>query len=222
MPLIGASYHPDAATLGSIETYTTAMAQAEADQFEDLEAIAAVYDYRPADSAALNAIAGMRLGDKALQVDTAVVYRYNGSAWKAWESDWTAYTPTLTGFTVGTGGSAANVAAYRYVAGRILIRGYAKLGSSGASVSGTISVSIPVNRTALNHAYQAYKGIATMFDDSATTNYLAFPAANNASVSAVSLFNSGTNGLRVGSTNIVPFTWAAADAISYDFEYDPA
>jgi hypothetical protein len=176
-----------------------------------------------ADATARGAATGPSTGDLGLQVDTLVTYRHNGSAWKEWASDWSAtYAPTLTNFTIGTGGSVANVAQYRYSNGRVQMRGYAKLGTSGASVSGGIIIALPVNRAALNHNWQGFKGVAEMYDDSTGTNYLAFVAANNTAVNTVMLLSPGTNGLRTGSGASTPFTWAAADAVSYDFEYDPA
>lgn len=39
------------------------------------------YNYRPADSTELDALTGMSAGDLALQVDTGVTYRYDGSNW---------------------------------------------------------------------------------------------------------------------------------------------
>lgn len=47
-------------------------------------AVRAAYNFRPANAAALSALAGtytLRADDKAFQVDTGVEYRYSGSAW---------------------------------------------------------------------------------------------------------------------------------------------
>lgn len=177
--------------------------------------------YGWADTTARNAQTGMSVGEYGLQLDTHILYRYTGSAWKAWESEWESYVPTLGGLAVGTGGS-INTAEWRYFGGRIQVRGRAKLGSSGASVSGTITLSLPVNCAALNHSWQNYKGMATLYDDSGGTNYIAFIAANVASVSTVALLSPGTNGLRLAHGATTPFTWAVSDMVTYDFEYDPA
>lgn len=177
-----------------------------------------------ANATARGAATGAAAGDKGYQVDTGITFRYNGSAWKEWESDWTSYVPTLTNFTIGTGGVASNTAQWRYFGGRVQVRGVAKLGTSGASVSGTINITLPVNRTALNHNWQGFKGNATFYDDNTGVNYIGFVVANTNSVTGVTLLASGASpvGIRTPASATAPFTWAAADAITYDFEYDPA
>jgi len=152
-----------------------------------------------------------------------MIYRWNGSVWKPWDSDWITYTPTLTGVAIGTGGSATNTAAYRFVAGQVKVRGVITLGSSGSSVSGTIVVTLPVTALALRHPYQRYDGAATFYDLSAVQNYYSAPTANNASVTDINILSFyGTNGLRAGTGASTPFTWAAGDSISYDLTFDPA
>lgn len=81
MPLDRGIYYADAATNGSIETITAAMADSVADALDALEAVTEVYQYRWADANARNAETGMRAGDRGYQVDTNVEYWYSGSAW---------------------------------------------------------------------------------------------------------------------------------------------
>lgn len=163
-----------------------------------------------------------RVGDQAYAADTAITYRWSGSTWRAWSSDWASFTPILTNIAQGTGGDATNTATWKYENGRVRQRGTIILGNTGQSVSGSITVSLILTAAALKHSYQGYAGLASFYDVSATTNYFAFACAAAASVTAVQILSPGTNGLRVGSTSTVPFTWAAGDAVSYDFVYDPA
>jgi hypothetical protein len=151
-----------------------------------------------------------------------ITYKWNGTVWKAWGSDWISYTPTLSGVAIGTGGAAANTASYRYIDGQVKVRGVITLGSSGASVSGTIDVTLPSTATALRHPYQTYAGSGTLYDTSAGVNYYSFVAAANASVTDINIFFVGASGVRGGTTASTPFVWAAGDSISYDFTYDPA
>lgn len=159
---------------------------------------------------------------EVMALDTKIVYRHDGSAWKAWDSPWISYSPTLTGVAIGTGGSALSTWVYKYVAGDVRIKGGLILGTSGASVSGIPTISLPVNRVALLHAYEATLGAATLFDASATTPYLVAVGTDNTNVDRVRFFphNSGAVATAVSST--VPFTWTSGDAISADFSYRPA
>jgi len=178
-------------------------------------------------AAQMNAVPGTQVGQRAeVFADTAAnngTYRWDGAAWKPWESAWIAYSPTLTGVTIGTGGSAQNVAAYKYELGRVRVRGVATLGTGGGfGVTGTIDATLPVTALALRHAYQGYPGFCEFFDVSAGVNYAAFAAAANASVTDFNIFYPGTSGARGGTSSSLPFVWATGDSISYDFTYDPA
>jgi len=58
-----------------------------------------------------------------------IEYMRTGGGWKAWNSGWLAYTPTLTSITLGTGGTASF--AYRYVNGDVHLKWLVVLGSGG-------------------------------------------------------------------------------------------
>lgn len=156
-------------------------------------------------------------------IANGITYKWNGTVWKAWGSDWISYTPTLSGVAIGTGGAAANTASYRYIDGQVKVRGVITLGTTTSSVSGTMVVTLPVTALALRHPYQQYNGSATFYDTSAVQNYFAAPTANNASVTDINILSFyGANGLRAGTGASTPFVWAAGDSVSYDFTYDPA
>lgn len=85
--------------------------------------------FKWANAAARTAQTGMSEGDVGHQIDTRVTYLYTSSAWKAWSSSWTLYTPTAMGLTVGTGGSAAYN--YRFVEGDVEFKTLIRLGTGG-------------------------------------------------------------------------------------------
>ncbi len=178
-----------------------------------------VYDYRPADSSALAAVTGMRLGDRALQVDTGIHFRYNGSAWKAWESNWITYTATLSGTTVGTGGT--HTGRYRWEQGRVRVQTFTVLGSSGFTFGG-YSVTLPVTAATPHSNFSGYVSSASFEDVSSGNSYEGFVAAHGTSTTQALVLLVGTNGLRVGPHASTPFTWAAGDKIKTEFVYDPA
>jgi hypothetical protein len=153
-----------------------------------------------------------------------ILYRYNGTAaaWKAWESDWITYTPSLTNIAIGTGGSALLSASYRYELGRVRVRGVATLGTTGSSVSGNPTFDLPVTATAVRHAFQSYPGGSTCYDVSAGLEYVGVVTANNTTVTNFLVLLFGTNGARQGLSASIPFTWTSGDSVSFDFTYDPA
>ncbi len=83
-------------------SYTSGIFQALKDAADSQETVIgarAIYTFRPADTAALAALSSsytLRAGDLALQVDTGVLYRYNGTAWKAWAEASRRIIPTAT------------------------------------------------------------------------------------------------------------------------------
>jgi hypothetical protein len=193
----------------------------------DPAAILAVYNYRPADAAALAALTGMRLGDRAFQVDTGVTYRYNGAAWKAWESDWITYATTLSAasgtFAVGTGGSASNVTQYRYEQGTVRVRFSFVLGTSGQSMGTTPKFTLPVASATPAHAYLIYGVVGDMLDSNVTATLFAMAAADNLSTTVVRIgYMNNVAGLFDYPTATAPWTWAAGDALQGTFTYTPA
>lgn len=209
------AYHPDASTPASILAITAAMADAEAD------AIAA-RPYIWADAAARAAQTGMTVGQFGYQTDTGVQYRATGATTAvAWESDWITYTPTLTNVAVGTGGSALNAAAYRYVGGVVEVEIRLILGSSGQSVGSTPTITLPVTSRALTHTNMVLEGFGSIHDTSASDLRVAFMQATSTTVARFAfLLPSGIN--FTVPTATVPWTWAAGDSFQLRFSYVPA
>lgn len=183
-----------------------------------------VHVKRVASSSALNALTGMVTGDKARRTDNGVVYRYNGSTWKAWESDWTTYTPTMTNFTVGTGGSVKNVWAWKYEAGVVRVRFRLVLGSSGSSVapgSSVVSFALPVSMAALDHTFEPLNGSGTITNSAVSDRKAVVFLADDSDVTEFRVYSiASPDFLPITPTS--PHTWASGSRLSGEFTYKPA
>lgn len=178
------------------------------------------YNYRWADSTARNAQTGMVAGDLGYQTDTGVVYRYDGSAWKAWESDWITWATPPTNLTIGTGGSAAMVQRYRWVAGRLSFQYSYTLGTSGFSV-GNIVINLPFPVFQAVVRFPQLVGSGTLYDASTTNvSYTGFPRLNGTEPDKVVIGIYAGTYTTINSTT--PWTWAAGDVIGGEFWADPA
>ena len=174
-----------------------------------------MYDYRWANSAARAAQTGMRVGDLGFQVDTEVIYRYNGSNWRVWEAPIATYAATVSNFTVGNG----SVVGRRSVAGgKVSIDILITLGSTSA-VTGDMSVSVPFTRDTSIHPNGNAVGRGVMRDASASLSVGCDGVCitNNIAMRANTV--TGSNVSIVATTSTVPFTWATSDYISFYAEY---
>lgn len=180
-----------------------------------------VAEWRVADATARAALSGMRAGDRALQVDTGITYRYSGSAWVAWSSPWISYTPTLTNLAVGTGGSAFNAAEYKFTDGEPRVRGRFVMGSSGASVGSQPRIGLPSGMAmrAPVVANESLMGSVTLFDQGVAVNH-GFARYFGTDTDKFELQqNAATAAGAASITASSPWTWSAsgsADAIEYD------
>lgn len=174
-----------------------------------------------ADGTALAALTGMVPGDRARRADNSITYRYSGTAWVPWESDWIAYTPTLTGVTIGSGGGASNTAFYKYECGVVRVHGSIVLGATGAAVSGAVSLTLPVTAATPKFTNTFYIAAATLFDTSPAATTEARVRANGTSTTSFNLLAVVT-GTPANISSTVPWTWAAGDAMQYEFTYRPA
>lgn len=177
--------------------------------------------YQWADATARGAQVGMANGDTGYQVDTGVLYRYNGSAWRPWSSEWTSYTATLTNITAGNG---TVVTEYKYFQGRVVVRYAFTLGSTSA-MGATPTISLPVNSRAIAWAFYTVAGSGGVLDSSAgsapsSLHTHRFSAAQTGAIPATILTNTAGTLANISST--VPMTWAVADVLFGDFIYDPA
>ena len=176
------------------------------------------YDW--ANAAARTAQTGMLGGYRGYQRDTGVTYRYDGAAWKAWESPWIAWTTAPTGITVGTGGAASSLQQYKYVAGRLCFEYKFILGSSGQSVGTAPYLTVPMNLILPAPRYATLPGDGSCLDsDTSTADYT--KARINATT-ANQVLISKYAGTYSNITATVPWTWAAGDTLGGEFWADPA
>ena len=178
-------------------------------------AIAGIRRY--ANLAAINALGSPRAHDRAVALDTGIEYRYSGSAWGGWESDWVTYAPTLTGVTLGTGSTTRY--RYKFVAGLVLVDYSIRLGTGG-SFTGQPSLTLPVTAEALRVNFQEYPG--TSFASNVASNIFPMSVlADSASVTAVKFWARNT-GAYVAVAATVPLTWALNSVIRGQFTMVPA
>lgn len=150
--------------------------------------------------------------------DTGITYKRLSGSWKAWESDWIAYTATLTNFAPGTlpSGTPRNITLYRYEAGRIRVSYDFVFGSNGSPPSNP-RFSLPVASAALRHGYQSV-GVGDLWDVSVTQVFF----------STVTLVTTTVAQIQYGVTPVIdvvpagPFVWASGDAMQGELVYDPA
>lgn len=158
-------------------------------------------------------------GDRVWRMDWPGEEYYDGTAWKPWNTGWITYAPTTT-IVIGTGGSASAVS-YKYEAGRIRVKGMYRFGSSGGGITGGATITLPVSRVALIHAYEASSELGSYFDASTGFAYRFNVHAFGSSTTTVAFLM----GLQPVSTIVAagnPVALGDQDAISFDFAYDPA
>ena len=134
-----------------------------------------------------------------------------GSDYVAPPGAFQSWTPTFGNWTVGTGGLAGTTARYSQVGKLTFFYIISTLGTSGASVSGNVTFTLPF--TARSGSVGQMLGIASL--TSGGINYSGVAVIfNSTSVSVqVSLVNSTyANSTSLGAS--VPNTWAAGDSFS--------
>jgi hypothetical protein len=124
----------------------------------------------------------------------------------------TTWTPTLTNIAIGTGGSALLAANYMYSGGLLGLRCVAVLGTSGASVTGAPTFSLPPGFTAANVSTTPWQGQAVII--AAGASYLGgWVVASTTTIQTQVLNVSGTYATRGAISATVPGTFTAGDQI---------
>lgn len=88
-------------------------------------------------AAALALVPGTLAGQRASAA--GIDYRWNGSTWRPWDSDWSTFNPNVQGFS----GSIAQAGRYRYTGGKVRAEIITVLGSS-TTQSGSVLATLPV------------------------------------------------------------------------------
>jgi len=133
---------------------------------------------------------------------------------------YTAHTPTFLNVTAGNGTTSG---AYCRVNNFVHYYGSFTLGSTSA-VTGSISISLPININADVAVGISTIGIMNLLDTSASTTYQGIARYNGATSSCFAgvLRTDGTFGAWQGVNATNPMTWATGDSINFNLYYRAA
>jgi hypothetical protein len=177
-----------------------------------------------ADATARGLATTMAAGDKGYQVDTKVTYRYDGTAWKGWDSDWLTFTSTFTNLTFATGVTTWALR-YRFEQGTVHVTSVPgtppTLGTGFVVGTGPV-LTHPVTAAAILGAYAVMRGGGHVYDTSGIVAYPIRVSVNNGSAASGILWASGTSGISVSINSTTPVAFAAGDELLIDYYFDPA
>lgn len=140
-----------------------------------------------------------------------------GSGWS-----WTANTPTLTNIAIGTGGGALNSARFIQMGKTVFMHGKIVLGSAGASVSGAITIALPVTSVAVPIGIGPI-GQATLVQSGVTQFTAVVYWTSTTTAVLVPINAASTYATTATSTSsTVPWSWTAGDGLEYDLHYEAA
>jgi hypothetical protein len=124
----------------------------------------------------------------------------------------TPYTPTLGGFTAGSG---TWVASYDQIEKLVIMQATFTFGSGSAAATAVPTISLPVTAKTGQppFAREGYFGIGANFYET---------HVRLASTTAVGLWITGTNGLATTPTTTTPATWASGSTITVGLIYEAA
>ena len=133
-------------------------------------------------------------------------------------SSWQAWTPTLTNLTAGNG---TTVARY-YQDGKLVIGYFLFTFGTTSSITGSVSVSLPVNMSTSYPQTRLVPIGTTNFEDDGTQTYLGFTGGyRDLQRLFVHPYNaSATYVTQSNLSSTVPFTWGNLDAIFSNFVYE--
>ena len=174
-----------------------------------------------------SAIASPAEGDMCFRTDTRRYESYSATVggWigviELGVTNATAYTPTLTGLTVGTGGLPTNVGRWVREGNFIDVEAIITLGTTGFSVGTGFTISLPFPADSTFNQSATIIGISTLSDATgplypAPTVLIAASTVETRYQSTASATASSSLG-QCGATS--PFTWAASDRITMKARY---
>lgn len=139
----------------------------------------------------------------------------DGTTWRTIASSvWTAYTPTVSGVSLGSG---TVTATWRREGGLIRVR--PKLVWGGGASGSSPKITLPVTSATPTAPFQAL-GLATITTASSGAIYAGAFTHLNTTTAQINYF--GTNGLLTDITLSAPGVPAVGDSISGEFTYIPA
>jgi hypothetical protein len=128
---------------------------------------------------------------------------------------WTAYTPTLTSFTAGTGGTVTG----RYSKIGKLVNGYVNVTLGTGFTLTDIAISLPLAKQATGTIVQSVWTLTS----AGAGDYTAINRHETGNITALYIMNA--SGTYVGPSFVsttIPFTWKATDSIRVAFTYECA
>jgi hypothetical protein len=167
------------------------------------------------DAARSSAIPTPTEGMFAVTTDNDQLNYYNGSAWVNATSmaEWTAYTPTFGGVTVGNGTTSFF---YNRIGKTVFVKGKFTLQSTSA-ITGSISVSFPF--TARNNiAVFSINGNVMFFNNSVILQGQSYYGSSSVNLQALVLSGGYVTGTPTSSS--VPFTWLNGHSFSVEFVFE--
>lgn len=166
----------------------------------------------------MNTYTPLKVGDLAWCIADSSTYRWNGTAWKIWNTTSAiSYVPTLTGF----GGSAPTISAsYTVTNGKYDVDGSVTL-VSGTTLTANPTATLPVSMAA-SYPSDAVLG-RDRFSLVAGGNYPLITSRSSASAIVNYAENASGTYLSISSVGAsVPATWATGSVWRYHAEYWPA
>jgi hypothetical protein len=128
---------------------------------------------------------------------------------------WTAYTPTLLGFTLGTGGTMTA----RYTKIGKTVHGYVRVTLGTGFTITDLAFSLPLAKQATTTYVQA----SWTLTDTGSGDFTAIPRFETANVVAAYIMRASNPWVDPQTvTATTPFTWASGDFINVAFTYECA
>jgi len=149
--------------------------------------------------------------------DTVLVADSGAATGLAWKSSatrypWTAYTPSISNFTIGNGTLTAR---YQQIGKTVNVFVQFTLGST-STIGTTPYFSLPFT------AAQNKWSIPGRLGDNGVADYAGFAQCDTTNVYVYALGVGGTYGTAPTVTATVPFTWATNDFFTFSFTYEAA
>lgn len=161
-------------------------------------------------------------GRSMFALDKKSWWQHDGSAWVLRMLPWTAYTPTLTNMSVGTGGSAATDFVYRIADGSVTVRYKLILGTASFSMTGIPAFTLPVTASALAFPTALYAGTSSIYDVSTTVVTATDVGTVTSDTTRARVLLRGNGGVIGAIGPSAPFVWAAGDVLTGEFTYRAA
>lgn len=138
---------------------------------------------------------------------------------------WLDFTPSLTNISIGTGGSARNYAQYTQIGKTVHVQGEIILGTSSASVTGIITLGLPVTAATLTATggINLPIGQVRFQDVSASVGNIGYVDISSTTTCRILTSNvASTYPIATTTSSSVPMTWAAGDLFVYSYTYEAA